>query len=310
MAEWSDLRHFLEVHRSGTLSGAARALGVNQTTVGRRLAVLEQALGARLFDRTPDGFVLTTAGERILGAVEKVEEASLLVERQAGGEDARLEGNVRVATSEAFATGFLLDRLGEFSELHPGITLELAVGQPSVDLSRREADLAVRFRYGGMAPAQPNLLAKKLGRMAFALYGSTSHLERHGTPRRADDLAGRRVLVYDDDLPAIPGVAWLREHGAAARVIARCGSILALFSAARGGAGLAVLPCFLGARESSLRRIEPPTTLDWADMWLVVHPDLRSVARIRAVMDWIVATTEQAAAAFTGVTPRSGRRRG
>jgi DNA-binding transcriptional LysR family regulator len=287
MFEWSDARQFLAVQRTKSLTAAARVLKVNQSTVSRRIAALEDTLGARLFDRTPDGLVLTTVGERIYDAARRMEEAALAVERTASGEDAKVEGPIRLATSEAFAVGFLMDHLAELRRKHPALSIEVGVGQPSVDLSRREADVALRFRPRGTAPAQPNLIARRLGGMAFAAFASRAYLARRGTPRRAGDLDGHDVIAYDEDLPPIPGASWLREAAGNAGAVTRCTSILALAAAARGNLGVTVMPCFLGMRRPALVRLTPPATIDYADIWVVIHPDLRGNARVRAVMDWL-----------------------
>ncbi|HET9470224.1 MAG TPA: LysR family transcriptional regulator, partial [Usitatibacter sp.] len=143
---WDDVRVFLEIHRRGSMAGAARALKVDQTTIGRRLQAFEESLGARLFDRTPDGHSLTPAGEGILDVAERVEEGMLALERRVGGEDARIAGTARVATSDAFVHGYLADRIPWLRERHPDLEIELTTGQSFVALSRREADLAIRLR--------------------------------------------------------------------------------------------------------------------------------------------------------------------
>lgn len=301
MFEWSDARQFLAVQRQRSLTAAARELKVNQSTVSRRIAVLEESLGARLFDRTPDGLVLTAVGERVYEAARRMEEAALAVERTASGEDAKVEGPVRLATSEAFAVGFLFDHLAELRQRHPGLVVEVSVGQPSVDLSRREADLALRFRPRGSAPAQPNLIARRLGGMAFAAFASRAYLGRRGTPRRAEDLVGHDIVAYDEDLPPIPGATWLREASEGASAVTRCTSVLALAAAARGALGVTVVPCFLGLRPPALVHLAPPPTVDFADIWLVVHPDLRGNARVRAVMEWLAEVVARERAVLEGI---------
>lgn len=313
MFEWSDARQFLAVQRNGSLTAAARELKVNQSTVSRRIAVLEAMLGARLFDRTPDGLTLTPVGERVYEAARRMEEAALAVERTASGEDAKVEGPVRLATSEAFAVGFLFDHLAELRQRYPSLTVEVSVGQPSVDLARREADVALRFRPRGTAPAQPNLVARRLGGMAFAAFASRAYLAKRGAPRRANNLAGHDVVAYDEDLPPIPGSAWLRDASQGVAGVTRCTSVLALAAAARGGLGVTVVPCFLGLRRPALVRLAPPSTVDFADIWLVVHPDLRGNARVRAVMDWLAEAVAREKGVLEGdiggesVTPRTNR---
>jgi DNA-binding transcriptional LysR family regulator len=298
MIRWDDVRYFLAIHRCGTLSGAARALSVDQTTVGRRLAALEDGLNARLFDRTPDGFLLTSAGESILAAAEKVEASVIELENEVSGEDARTAGPVRVATSEAFAVTFLLERISELRRRHDGIYVEVCVGQSMVDLSRREADIALRIRPRGLAPAQPHLIARKLSDIAFSLYGARGYIERHGRPPRPDALRDHRLVGWCSEVAAIPGVDWLAEAGREGQVVARCSSILSLIGAARAGIGLAVLPCYAAEVHPELERLSDP--IDWSELWLVVHPDVRRAARIRAVMDFIIEVVERSALALRG----------
>lgn len=298
MIRWDDIRYFLAIHRCATLSGAARMLAVDQTTVGRRLSAIEESLNARLFDRTPDGFLLTSAGESILSAAEKVEASVLELEHQVSGEDGRTAGTVRVATSEAFAVTFLLERMRELRQRHEGICVEVFVGQSMVDLTRREADIALRIRPRGLAPAQPHLVARKLSDIAFALYGERGYIERRGRPARPDALGGHSLIGWCSDVAAIPGVDWLAQAGQEGEMVARCSSILSLIGAARAGVGLAVLPCFAAEVYPELERLSEP--LDWSELWLVVHPDVRRAARVRAVMDFLIEMVEASAPMLRG----------
>ena len=286
-ADWNDLRHFLAIKRAGSLAGAARTLAVDQTTVGRRLAALEAALDARLFDRTPDGLALTAAGEAILSSAERVEETVLELERKIAGEDLRLQGTVRIAASEAFATRVLLPALPLLRAKHTDILLEIVTTGAVIDLARREAEIAIRLRPRGVAPAQPDLIARKLGEIAFFLYAAPAYLAKHKRPRGAD-LRGHDLIGYDEDLPPIPGAVWLRDPARGGRITIRCQSIPAMAAAAAAGAGLALLPCFFGDVDPGLARVSG-TVLDWAEIWLVAHPDLLRTARVRAVMDALTA---------------------
>jgi DNA-binding transcriptional LysR family regulator len=296
--DWNDLRYFLAIRRAGTLAGAARELRVDQTTVGRRLIALEDALDARLFDRTPDGLALTPAGEGIVATAERVEEGVAEIERKITGEDARIQGTVRVSCSEAFATRFLVERLPSLRALHPDVLLEVVTTSSIVDLARREADIAVRLRSRGTQPGQHDLIARQLGDLAFALYGSRAYLARHGKPRRATDLRNHDLVGYDEDLPPIPGVAWLRDPARGGRIVMRVQSVLGLVTSVRAGVGLAVIPCFIGDTEPTFERIG--AQLDWAAMWLVAHPDLLRTARVRAVMDWLADAIKDARSIFRG----------
>jgi len=294
---WDDVRVFLAARRERTMAGAARALGVDQTTVGRRLAAIEEALDARLFDRTPEGLVLTPAGEAIVDAAERVEESAHALVRRAFGEDRRAEGTVRIATSDAFAEHFLAPRLGRVRARHPGIVLELCTGQSFVALSRREADVAVRLRPKGSPPAQENVICRRLADVAWALQASPAYVQRHGSPGDAEDLVGHDVVGLDDDAPSLPGGDWLRKASARAQVVARVTSIVTALAAARAGLGLALLPCFM-AEGGALARVGPVRA--WAEAWMLVHPDLQQVARVRAVMDALVQIATEEAALLRG----------
>jgi DNA-binding transcriptional LysR family regulator len=285
VSEWSDIRYFLAVSRTGTLAGAGRELKVEATTVGRRLVAFEQALGARLFDRTTDGFVLTIAGERILENARHVEEQMLELERKACGEDAKLEGVVRLATSENLAVGFLLRVLAPIHERHPGIVLDVMTGAQPADLNKREADLAVRVG-PNMRPTQQSLVAKKLVTIGMTLYASESYLERHGAPRLDQGLEGHVVCAYGGEIASIPPAAWLVDNGAKARVVLRINSMLGITRSVAAGVGLSLLPCFLGDAEPLLRRVSARPIV-FSEAWLVVHPDIQRTARVRAVIDFL-----------------------
>lgn len=279
-AEWSDYRYFLAVGRAGSLSAAARGLGVDQSTVGRRLAALEAAVGARLFDRTPEGYVLTAAGESVRGDVERLEDGFLAVERRLAGGDARVAGVVRVATTEMFASMFIIPHLAALRSRHPGLSLDLVAGIHPVDLSRREADLAVRL---GAPPKQPNLIVRAIGEARFALYAAPSYLARRARPHLRGGLKGHAIVGYGGEMAAVPIARWLDEQGRNAEVAFRANTIAAVHDAVQAGLGLGVLPCGLGDRDlvrvSSLAGASP--------IWTVVHEDLARTGRVRAVLQFL-----------------------
>lgn len=281
MLEWNDLRFFLAIYRARTLAGAARTLGVEHTTVGRRLAAMERGLGATLFARTPGGFLPTESAGQILPLAEQAERAMQGIERIALGEDRRPEGLVRVTTSETFAT-FLSRWLADLRVKHPGITLEILSGNANLDLSRREADLAVRI-----APTtQSDLLCRKLGVIGWSAYAARRYVELRGIPSPITALTGYDVIAYNDSLSRGPGAVWLAAHGQGANIVLRSGSIPAAWNAARGGLGIAVVPCFLAERDQTMQRLTPEV-LGARDVMLVVHPDLARVTRVRVVMDFL-----------------------
>ncbi|HEX8794033.1 MAG TPA: LysR family transcriptional regulator [Polyangiaceae bacterium] len=300
---WDDVRVFLAIYRSGSMSGASRALKVDQTTVGRRLQALEESLDARLFDRTPDGLSLTPAGEGILDVAERVEESMLALERRIGGEDARIAGTVRIATSDAFAQGYLVSRLRALRDRHPDLVIELTTGQTFVALSRREADIALRMRPIGAPPSEENVVCRRLYEVPWSLYASRAYVVAHGAPSDANDLAGRDVIDLDDEAPALPGRDWLRRASEPARVRLRVTNLLSVVAAVRAGLGLGLLPGMFAGADPPLVRIGQPVAS--AEGWLLVHPDLQRVARVRAVIDTLAELARQDGPLLRGEAPAS-----
>jgi DNA-binding transcriptional LysR family regulator len=293
--DWNDLRYFLAVCRAGTLAGAARTLRVRHSTVGRRVEALEAALGVSLFIHAPDGFVLTGAGSEIVPLAEEIERAVVAVERRVAGGDKRVDGVVRITTSEAFS-GFLVRRLSELQAQHPTLIVEVLSGNASLDLSRREADLAIRF----VETTQLDLICKRLCDVGWSLYASENYLARSEMiPGTAVDLARHDIISFDETMARSPGAIWLDEHKAGGRVVVRSNSIVSALNAAIAGMGVTVLPCFLAEVEPSLRRLTDEILASRA-MWLVFHPNVVQIRRVRTVIDFVSAIVGREAAAFRG----------
>jgi DNA-binding transcriptional LysR family regulator len=277
---WDDLRIFLTLAREGTLSTAAKALGVSHPTVARRVAVLERQIGARLFERLPDRFVPTSAGEELLGDTQAMERAALSIDRRSAGLSDTVRGVVRLSAGEAMAALLarhlpaLRDRLAE-------IEFELVASHTLANLSRREADLLIREQVPDLA----GIVTRKLGRVAYAIYAHPSI-----ALARLSAGAFRSVpwIGFDDDHGYMPGQRWLQERLDGVRPAVRGNNWLVLHEAARSGAGHAILPCYLGDRDPRLRRVGGPIADVFADQWLLVHRDLRALPRMRAVMDAVV----------------------
>jgi DNA-binding transcriptional LysR family regulator len=280
--DWNDLRYLLAVRRAGTLGAAARSLGVEHTTVGRRLAALESALGAKLVVRGPDGVTLTDAGENVLPLVEEMERAALAIEARASGQDERMEGSVRVTTSEGF-TGFLVKRLVPLRDLHPKLVVEVLSGNAALDLARREADFAVRM----VKTTAPDLVERKIGSVGWGLYAAEAYVARKGPLASTTDLRGHDVVGYGDALANVPGAKFLSEHGEGTNVVMRGNSIVSVLNAVSVGMGLGAVPCFLAANEPTLRRLTPDVLAE-RDVWLVYHPEVAKIARVRAVLDFVI----------------------
>ena len=204
--DWNDLRYFLAIHREGTLAGAARNLRVQHSTVGRRLEMLEAALGASLFARTP-GRLPAHRGRDRGSLARRGCRAGAGGDRAPGGRARqRIEGVVRLTASEAFS-GFLVRRLAELQTRHPGLMVEILSGNRSFDLSRGEADLALRITN----TTQPELICKRIGDAGWSLYAAEGYLARRGVPP-VPDLAGHDVIGFDESMAQVPGALWLKEH--------------------------------------------------------------------------------------------------
>ena len=285
MLPWDDLQSFLAIARHGSLSAAARALGVTQTTMGRRLTGLEARAGARLLARTPGGYVLTPAGEAVLGNVERIEAEALAVERRITGRDIRLEGVVRLTTIEILAVEVLTGAFAQLQREHPGIVLEVAADARSLSLARREADIAVR-----LARLTQNVLAvRKVGAIGFGVYASADYLERHGRPDFAAGAPGHVTILNPADRMELAEMGWFAGMTQQAQPAMRHNSRYGQRAAAEAGMGLAVLSRFMGDG-TGLVRLATPVPGPVRDVFLAVHHDIRHTPRIRAVTDIIVAT--------------------
>jgi DNA-binding transcriptional LysR family regulator len=283
MLDWDDLKTFLAIARHGTLSAAARALKVSQTTMGRRLDNLQARAGVTLLDRTPTGFQLSQTGAAIVDQVTRMEEAALALERTISGGDCRLEGVVRVTAVETFAAHILASGFMPLHAAHPGIVVELIADNRSLSLARREADIAVRL---GRFEAHETIV-RKIGEMAFAVYAAPSYLARHGTPNWADGAAGHRMVQVQDDLLDTPDARWFAECARAANPVLLANSREVQLRAVAAGLGLGCLPRYLADRYPGIGRIEADAGPS-REIWMGVHRDTRHAPRIVAVQDAIV----------------------
>lgn len=281
---WDDIRFFLAIHRAGSLSAAAGPLRVTQPTCGRRLAALESSLGLRLFDRTPEGLRVTAAGAALVDAASMMEQSASDLALRAAMTDRDLDGVVRIGSTELFASSFLASALVQLRERYPGIRTELVLSNDNADLMRREADLAFRFRPQGLRPTPEILVAQKLSDEPLALFGVDAYLRRRGVPRDPNDLTGHDVVVYSDPHPAMQ---WCEEAFRHATVVLTAPSMQVIAAAMAAGLGLGVIPYRAARLYPQLRPLSPVVARGAG--WLVVHPDLRSVPRIRVVVDALAA---------------------
>ena len=280
--DWDDVRHVLAVARAGTLAGAARASGVDQTTVGRRVAAFEERLGTRLFERRSSGYALTAAGERVVEAARVMEAAAAEVEARALGEDGRLGGTVRIATTESLAEHFVAPAMARVRAAHPGIDAVVLTGWRTVSLVQREADVAVRLLRG----TDPRLFSRKLASFALRLYAAPVYLAARGAPEGG--LAGHDLVAYDGVLGAAGHPPFVGASIEGARVALQTNSNAVLVRAAAEGLGVVELPSYVGEAHPDLVRVLPERESPYA-VWLVLHRDLRRAARVRAVCEGVAA---------------------
>jgi DNA-binding transcriptional LysR family regulator len=281
MFEWDDARFLLAVHRNCSLSAAARCLGVNQSTVGRRLRALDEALGIRAFVQTSDGFVLSPAGERLLAHATRMEDEAIALERQASGAAVGLTGTVRVTSADALSARIVAPLLAELHGRAPGLDLELIADTRTYSLSKREADVAVRT----MRPREAQVVMRRICGFASSVYASKAYVEEHGRPREAD-LAKHPFIGVEDT--SWNEARWLQKAAPGARVLLKTNSTLAQLAATLAGIGLGILPCYIGDPEPELVRLVAPDRGVVRELLVVCHKDLRHTPRIRICTDFLV----------------------
>jgi DNA-binding transcriptional LysR family regulator len=277
--DWNDLRYVLAVANAGSLAGAARALGVNHTTVLRRISGFEQRLGLRLFERLPTGYVLTAGGEQLIATARHIDATVTTLERKLAGQDLRLEGAIRITTTDTLMGSILPEILGEFRDSYPGIQVEIAVSNLMFNLTKREADVAIR----PATEAPETLIGRRIAKIAFAIYGSSDYLP---SQTKQAQLRDYRWVAPDENLAATAAAQWMRAQLPDAEITLTADSLLALRQAAQAGLGLAVLPCYLGDTSPDLVCVHQPIPELETALWILTHPDLRHTARVRAFTEF------------------------
>lgn len=292
--QWDDLRYVLAVHRSGSLAGAARSLHVSHVTVARRIDAIEKALGVRLFDRKRDGYRVTDAAAELVERAEQVEEQINALERRAWRENEQVRGTVRLTVTDTVAATVLPGMLRKLHEQHPQLTLEVTSSDQPLNITKHDADIAIRH-----TTSPPEMLVGHLlTPVRYAVYGSAQFATR-----------GRRKPV---DFSAVPWVApdesaveqrfndWLTQHGHDGRVVLRCNSFLGIYSAVRAGVGVGILSCFTASSLGGVVRLSPVIPeVDFA-YWILTHPELRGVARVATVYAFLRRSFAELRPLFTG----------
>lgn len=275
---WEDLRTVLAVARAGGLAAAGRSLGVSHATAFRRLRAIERRLGVALFERHREGYRPTPAGEDLAATAARVEAEVAGVTRRIAGRDLRPAGAVRVTTTDTLLVGLLTPVFAAFAAEHPAIDLDITMSNHLFDPSRREADVAIR----PTAAPPEGLVGTRIGTIAQAVYGPAGGA---GGAR----LAEAAWVGPEERLSYRPLIDWMAASGADRRCRYRVDSLMGMHAAVRAGIGIAVLPCYLCDGDPALARVAPPIPALATDLWLLTHPDLRRVARIRAFLEGVAA---------------------
>jgi DNA-binding transcriptional LysR family regulator len=291
------LRVLLAVQRAGSLAKAAKDLGVDKATVGRRLRALGNALGVQLVERVANGYRLSAQSNAAVDAAAQIDAVVSELEARTGSE----EGAVRVTAPVWFARHVLIPATARFRELHPTVQVNLLTTNQLLDLGKREADVAVR----NVRPTQQSFVVRRAGVLGSALYASAAYLAARGTPATREALRGHHVIAYADRITYSPGLTWLESAGL--HVAFRATDTVTLHDAARAGIGLAALPCYVGDADKELERL-PAFGVDQDEIWVVSHADSRASPRIRAVSQWIIDLFAEHASKLSGGEPAPARR--
>ena len=284
MLDWNDLRYFLAVADHGSTLAAGRALRVSQTTVARRIAALELAVGFPLFEKRQAGYALTPAGEELLDRARQVNAAADAFVDAAAAEKRDTSGTVRITTQEIFAVSLLAPMLRELHERHPEIMIELDDSQEFRDLGEGEADIALRSAYGDLGPA---VVGRRLGGDEWTLYCSRDYAAKHGVPKSRAELKTHAFIGGGGPKLWRAYSAWLHALGLDDRVIMHHASATGMLSAIRSGLGIAVLPCIVADADPDLIQCLPPMDEQKRELWLVTHERVRHTPRVRTVIDFL-----------------------
>lgn len=283
MLSSDELRLFLAVMREGNMLAAARRVGVDHSTIARRITSLEATLGARLFDRSPRGVTPTRAAFALVGHAERIESELLAAAGSVAGRDREIEGTVRLATPEACASHLVAPHVAMLRARHPRLTLELASESRAASLSKREADIAVMLK----PPPKGRLVTRKLADYRLGLYASRDYLDRHGAPTARTDLNRHDFVSYIEELAGFPEMIALDQILPGARIGFRSSSSAAQHAAVASGMGIGVLHVFAAQDDARLTRILPDEIEVWRSYWLVMHADLQRLPRVRATVEFM-----------------------
>lgn len=298
MEDWNELQLVLAIARTGTLTGAAKLLKIDHSTVFRRLVALEARLDLKLFERTTGGaYAATAIGAQMAATGERMEDEAHALDRALSGRDHRLTGQLRVTSSETLAFRLLMPHLASFRHSHPGVTVELILDSRVLSLSRREADIALR----PMRPKEGDLWGRKLSDVAWTVYGRR---ELYPPPLTENDLAQHPLIGWGEGTTGIGAVNWLTRIAPPEAFAYRSSSLINQYHAVKAGLGLAPLPCYLADPDPELIRVIPePIPVLQREMWIVTHSDLKATARVRAFFDIVGDGLIRQRLALAGLSP-------
>jgi DNA-binding transcriptional LysR family regulator len=293
---WDDFRLIKAVADARALPAAAARIGVNHSTVFRRLRQIEEALGVTLFERHRTGYTPTPAGAEMVDLATRLDDDITAFTRRLAGREIEPAGELRITTNDSLLIHLLTPLFGRFQERYPQIRLDVVVGNPALNLSKRDADVAIR------ATDRPPeiLVGRRIARIAWTLYGRAADFPVPGVIHDRESLYNRRWVSLGDNLGALQAVKFVQEHIAEANIGYRVNTVLGLAEAVEAGLGIGHLPCFIGDVRPSLIRLAPPEPAYAADLWLLTHPDLRHSPRIRAFLDFAAAEISKEKALLEG----------
>jgi DNA-binding transcriptional LysR family regulator len=292
--DWSDVRAFLAVARSGRLTAAAARLGVDHSTLSRRIAALEHSLKAKLFERSPSGYTLTEEGRRLLPIGEEMERLAIGAGEAVGGSSTSVAGRVRIGSPEGFGSYFLAPRIARLKSLHPRLTVQLVAAPAVFSLARRDADIVVSVS----RPPAGRLTVSKLIDYDLGLYAAPAYLREAPDIASSEDLSKHRFVSYIGELLHFPELDFLQHVAPGGTTSVESSNLVAQLKATVAGAGLCVLPAFLASSEDGLVRVLPDEISLTRSLWLTVHQDLAELARVRAAIAFIQEEVEAARGLF------------
>jgi DNA-binding transcriptional LysR family regulator len=291
--DWDDFRVFLAVARTGQLVAAAKRLGINHATVGRRITSLENALGSQLLIRRTTGCELTSAGEELLSYAERIEAEMIAARSALGEENVAISGTVRIGAPDGFGVSFLAPILPSLTSRHPDLKVQLVPVPRYFSLSRRDADIAISVQ----PPTQGRLIAKKLVDYRLGLFASSSYLEENGVPISTSELLNHRLVGYVEDLVVTPSLHYGPEVVRGWNAGFEISSALGQVEAVRAGGGIGILHCYIARAHDELVPVLPDYRIK-RSYWLSYHESLRSISRVRVVSDFISAAVQEASDRF------------